>query len=779
MLTLPSEISNSKDNIAYEIALFVDFSDLNYWVATRSYNLKIGVSGSDGDPQGPATPERFESLSATFQADDVEIGMLIDINGTEYEITDVVSETVLEVSPDIGAGAADDDYYVYEKYLDLIKKDSKISIRQTLPELMIGIISNQSSGVNLTSWRSVLVSDLIGSSPDLTDSTVNIWIKFIPSSDTFLKSNALKLFSGQVQTWSENKDIMSVKLKNKIEALPVLPGDYLSDSFAYNGFDDTYCKQIQLGDFGLNTEYELWSDVGDIFAHCVYVGLIGGSHRVFVSDHEMNEMPTTGELANTNNDPHAFVQVNNNYVCIPLSGSISITNAGSGCYIDFTTYQNLHAFTPPTDEYSESDFGYDNAVTNFANALDGNASTSCTVDRTGENPLTVWDYDLENKYPGLLGTTGNFTLVVIIHWGDINISGDGDVEVRLRDAAGTSFHATTHTVNTGDANTSVAYSWSNLLDATDFYDEMENWAVMVYCSGTTGAADAEVQNIMINVEMIDVDIADYPDVFIKCKGMEYSGTWNSRKTSGNLIENPADALEGILRDYFSLGDSDIDMDAFDDVNSIFSSVNVRGTILKRISGNTFVEEFSKMFGLSIVKSLQWKILFPKASGVNFSSSGTGTPGNEDIFTDTDSISSNAYDQHPIEKDSFKISRSQELFKTLILNYSPINEEYKKSTSSGSTGNQKTIDNYLIGDATSAAALKALIYAWISVQKNIVSFNTFYNAIAHEIADVINVRHDDLADDMLDATVNTQKWAIFDFNETWHPAIIMLRAIELI
>ena len=60
------------------------------------------------------------------------------------------------------------------------------------------------------------------------------------------------------------------------------------------------------------------------------------------------------------------------------------------------------------------------------------------------------------------------------------------------------------------------------------------------------------------------------------------------------------------------------------------------------------------------------------------------------------------------------------------------------------------------------------------------FQTFYNAISHEVGDIINVQHQDLANALVSAaTVATQKWAIVEFDIAMHPALINITAIELL
>ena len=58
------------------------------------------------------------------------------------------------------------------------------------------------------------------------------------------------------------------------------------------------------------------------------------------------------------------------------------------------------------------------------------------------------------------------------------------------------------------------------------------------------------------------------------------------------------------------------------------------------------------------------------------------------------------------------------------------------------------------------------------------FNTWYNALAHEVGDVINIRHSAINDDMLDSTESAQKWIIYKISQGWHPAWARILAMEL-
>ena len=95
-----------------------------------------------------------------------------------------------------------------------------------------------------------------------------------------------------------------------------------------------------------------------------------------------------------------------------------------------------------------------------------------------------------------------------------------------------------------------------------------------------------------------------------------------------------------------------------------------------------------------------------------------------------------------------------------------------------SGKEKVLNNRFIKGDNHAVFVRNILDDWILVQKYIAIFQTSFSAISHEIGDVINIRHDDLNDNMLDATVNTQKWIIIDHKFIWKPFGIAIIAIEL-
>jgi hypothetical protein len=197
---------------------------------------------------------------------------------------------------------------------------------------------------------------------------------------------------------------------------------------------------------------------------------------------------------------------------------------------------------------------------------------------------------------------------------------------------------------------------------------------------------------------------------------------------------------------------------------------------------SFLSDFCEAFNISLVKNIlgNYRINIPIASAYNFSSSGTGTPGNEDIFTDTDVLLSGIYSQHPILQRSLKLERSDasNVYGRVKLWYFTLGDDFIRYTLTG-TNVTVEIFNPFIADSTSAAGLLAAIDQWLLNQKWMIRFTTFYNAIAHEIGDIINIRHSDLDDNILPwGSVNTQKWMIIRITHKWHPNTIEITAIEL-
>lgn len=83
-------------------------------------------------------------------------------------------------------------------------------------------------------------------------------------------------------------------------------------------------------------------------------------------------------------------------------------------------------------------------------------------------------------------------------------------------------------------------------------------------------------------------------LFAGIEGREYSGTWNTRKTSGNLVEVAADVIESIVRDDLSITNANIDTASFDLVyTERTASHKFSGAIVDRINSKELLEDLAR------------------------------------------------------------------------------------------------------------------------------------------------------------------------------------------
>lgn len=118
--------------------------------------------------------------------------------------------------------------------------------------------------------------------------------------------------------------------------------------------------------------------------------------------------------------------------------------------------------------------------------------------------------------------------------------------------------------------------------------------------------------------------------FIACKGREYLDTWGARKTSGNLIENPADIVEGFFRDELTVAGAGINTSVFDTCNTDRSAWKGAGQLIDSRRSELVVDSFCESFatvywndvdGLENLKALKYqatadRILTPRDFALN-------------------------------------------------------------------------------------------------------------------------------------------------------------------
>jgi len=777
MLTLPAEITNNKNKISVSPILIVEFVDLDYHVATKEYYLSRD-SGSDGQV---ASDDEFSAASATFQTDNIKAGDRIEIDGNTEVVESVTDEQNLVIVDTVANGSIYD-WEIWSKCEDFIKSGSNIKINHKINERMSGVAAlTGSMKLHLLDFVGTLRSELIGSSPDLADSTVYIYIKLDTVTD--LDTNALKIMEGIISDYSIRNDVLSITIKTKIKNFGLIPTDPLIDNYDKYFGDKDICKPLQYGDFNWNLYPYLWVLFDKGLAYCPYVRSYYHSgdpiYYFWVADHNMENMPNATQLQSTH-DFYAFLYRDGKYCGIEMlntNSKLAITNTGGECYIrtdgDGGHVEDIWDICEITEEYAPSG-SYDNDIGGWDECVDGNSGTDASL-ALGEN-LSVQTVDLDHVNDNYLDSGVDIRLVVTFG----AISHTGATYVRIFDKATETAQATT-TINpsTGAANTTQIVTVTGIGSTFDINDYFFNVGVQ-----NAGSGSVTVQNMTLMFSCPAHDLEQEPYILLRCQGREYSGTWGSRKTTGNLIDNPADIIESIFRDELNI--TDLDTSEFDTVHSAMDTIGVEGagTILKQDYAEDVLRKICEGFNISLIKKLSgdYKIFFPKASINNFSSSGTGTPGNEDIFTDDETLSSGSYAQHPIRKGTFQLSRSksQNVYERFTIDYRFINDlnEYMESYDPNS-GNPNIFKSWMMQEVDSVVAFHSAMNNWNLDQKFICQFETFINAIAHEVGDIINIRHTMLNDDMLNATINTQKWAVLQIQSTWKPNIYKFTAIELL
>lgn len=779
MLTLPAEITNNKNLVGVRPILIVEFVDLEYHVASKAYELSRG-SGADGVVSGGTT---FTSVTATFETWNIFPDDIIDISGSERTVTAVNSETELEFTPSHGNGSSIP-YEVWNVCNDLIQSNSSVKLIQKINEMMSGISGLIGSmKLNLLDFVSTLRNQLIGSSPDLSESNVNIYIKLDTSTDDF--SNAIKIMEGVITSYIIQNDILSLTIKTRIDNWGQMPSNLLIDSFDdYSGVED-WCKPLQYGDFSWDLHPYLWVEFDKGLAFCPYASQeyydpgpgLQPSIRWWVADHNMEHMPSTAQFQSTH-DFHAFVYRDGKYCGVEIKdddGTLSIVNSGGEAYFrtDYDFCKDVWDLCELEDEYT---FGpYANDIIGWDECVDGSTLTSAGLSN-GDN-LTVEDVNIDHVKDNYQDSGVKARLIVTFGSNTHN----GSVVLRIFDKVTDALQASNTIVSSTAANTTQVVTF-NSVGSTDAINDY--YFNVTATGGTSGSIN--VYNMTVAVSCPAHDPENEPYLLIRCQGRQYSGTWDGRKTTGNLIENPADVIESLFRDELSI--TDLDTDSFDNVYNLFdvvTTVNAAGTIIRQEDAEDIIKKICESFNISLIKLLSgnYRLFVPRAIIYNFSSSGTGTPGDEDIFTDNDTISNNEYTNHPIRQGTFKISRSQSVYNyrrlKIRFRYIPHKNVYDESVDSGGSGKSYIIDGWMIQEWDSANALKNVLDDWILHQKFIIEFETFINAAAHEIGDIINIRHLMLNDDMLDATENTQKWAIIELQNSWKPNYYKITAIELL
>lgn len=652
-----------------------------------------------------------------------------------------------------------------QAYQDLLREGFSLSLQELLPEKLNSIWSVSGLRLQLLDWRGTLRSSMVGSSPDLTGSDVEVYVKY--GTATTVLANAVQIFEGTISDYSVERDIMTLEVQSTRPALADVPTQLIPG-------ETTVAKPIQFGDFVFSNDPRIWGLDANTphYAICplIFIDEDKVGAKWIVAAHQMDQMPTASNLTDEDN-AYAFVVRDNTYQHCKLdsgSSTITVTNTSTEATVEVsgTTEIEVWLFRTPTAE------GSGNTVSAWQSTIDGKTVTDATVDDS-ETKLSVDTFLLdefkESQYDHTDALNG-----VVIRLG--TVTGTNSFIARFTDGTNTA----TTTFSSSDSNTWIHVSLPG--SGADAFDDIEaNFRVEV--EQLIGGESCDVQIILLKLRTQNLSSTD-KFLYLRCSGKEFSGTWNSRKTSGSPMNYVPEFIESLLRDIWSYGDADIDMDSFDDVNTYLTSTVFAiggGTIFQQQDAYRLLSDICEIYNLSLIFSSEkkWRLRLPLKGVHDFSNSGTGTPGDEDIYTDSETITNNEFDRHPILRGTFRISRTniKSFSDRLVINYIRTHQGFIQQRSAGS-GRKITLNNWLLSDNDSATAFRNAIDNHLLAQHSVVEFETFSNAVGVEIGDIINVRHDDLNDDMLDATVNTQKWMVQEVLKSWRPHVIKITAIEL-
>lgn len=324
---------------------------------------------------------------------------------------------------------------------------------------------------------------------------------------------------------------------------------------------------------------------------------------------------------------------------------------------------------------------------------------------------------------------------------------------------------------------------------------------------------------------------------ILCEGFgKKYGSWiteNSRSidglTTADYIKNPAHIIEDIARTA-GVPTHKIDTTGID---SAYTSLDTAGYEFAGVINAK--EKWKQVVGYLAWMSRCWAYFDNTDGGkftvryhdssANFTQSGTGTPGNNDIFTSSPTLSAGVFSQHPIELESFSVIESdkQEVINQVYVNYhinyatgqllrtafiEEANSDDGTGTRDESGGGNREEDAensqiYKYGTydepykipqefncawirkSSVAVLVRNAIFDMHVNRRLICAFNTWTNIISNDserlrLGDVINIRHDWLETKVGgSATMNSKKWVVTDIGLSLDGKTSTIRAWELV
>lgn len=492
---------------------------------------------------------------------------------------------------DVHLQLASDYYYYSDQEFEIVDLTDNDIVRGVLKSKDIPI-------VQLLDWQRHKAS-VGGFSIQLADDGLNdawasnpifnrrIWL-YLGTDDLDYLDDYLLFYTGICKNWPTERGLITLNIENSSlisqKEIPVI----LADSDAAAGQseilpDDSkgtakplilgdheyhFMRETEAGGDGTDTSY----DRGSNMTPCRFLGMDqDGDERWLVS---ANVVETIG----ADRAIWAFDPALNRMV--EIATVVVEQNTSAGCIISFTPNPDLYDYWLPDGSVSNE---ADDDQGGTAEATD--LAKMCDLDNTTFGYLTIINganggppsYSLDIDFPDY-ENAGTISGVGIVAYAHFHTDGGGvrAMTINAVDA-------------TGANNTFAAYGADAASEAG------ATLAVPIKAEGDNNAnAFNHIFEVMMVYKRITYKANNRLQIYAGVKGREYSGTWNGRKTSGNLLETPADVIESIARDDLGLGDDNIDMDSFDAVNTELGATFVfSGAITERGNSKAILEDLGR------------------------------------------------------------------------------------------------------------------------------------------------------------------------------------------
>lgn len=360
-------------------------------------------------------------------------------------------------------------------------------------------------------------------------------------------ADCLKIYEGVARDVKSNTDRVSISVENIQSNIHLeIPLNAVSESDAPTGYvlpsqSSGKPKPVVFGDrrFKINSNQTNQLNKSDWTASrvnslspCIPLG----GRQYLVADHEVNALTfaTPDTIWCYDSRIGRYVEM--------VTWSV-IQNTSAGCIIQRDD-DLFHDFRAPSA--IADDGAADRPWINESNLIDNDVSTLSqgklyAGDPNGRTSGCIIDFPANDIEEDII----NEIKLLMLCDGDFN---DAKARLYVEGATGDIFVNNTQTNYFQKHNNPILFANIEQLALT--YE-----AVAVVAADIT----ADCYACYLRVEYIRED--EMP-VFFGGRGKEYSGTWGTRKTSGNLIEQPTDFIEAILRDLLGLS-SEINTTTFD------------------------------------------------------------------------------------------------------------------------------------------------------------------------------------------------------------------------